>query len=87
MNLNKLIKEIKSGNNLEEHLSAYGNSLAMSYYRQASYHLAMNLTEYYDAVSEGKGELADECRVMLSEVMTMIKSAVEGDYTQAKTWD
>ena len=86
MNLNKLIKEIKSGNNLEEHLSAYGNSLAMSYYRQASYHLAMNLTEYYDAVSEGKGELADECRAMLSEVMTMIKSAVEGDYTQTKTW-
>lgn len=86
MNLNNLIKEIKKGNNLEEHLSAYGNSLAMSYYRQASYHLAMNLTEYYDAVNEGKGALADECRGMLSEVMTMIEKAVEGDFTEAKTW-
>lgn len=81
MNLNDVIKELKKGNNLEKNLPVYGKALAFSYHRMAAYHLAMDLTEYYDVINESTDEASSACRELLKETAAMIKScAVPGEY-------
>lgn len=74
-----MIKDLKKGNNLERNLPLYGRALAFSYHRMAAYHLAMNLTEYYDVINESSAEAASMCRELLEETAAVIKScAVPG---------
>ena len=61
MDINQLIKALKKGNNLEQNLSLYGNMLAGSYHRLAAYHLAMNLTEYYDEICGSGANAVKNC--------------------------
>lgn len=79
MDLNKVIKELKKGNNIEKNLSLYGNALAKSYYNTAGFSLAMNLTEYYDAIKESTLDKASEIQEMLDEAVAVAEEVIVGD--------
>lgn len=80
MDINQLIKALKKGNNLEQNLSLYGNMLAGSYHRLAAYHLAMNLTEYYDEICGSGGE---RCEKLLQEITEVLRADFAEDAKEA----
>lgn len=80
MDINQLIKALKKGNNLEQNLSLYGNMLAGSYHRLAAYHLAMNLTEYYDEICGSGGE---RCEKLLQEITEVLRADFAEDEKEA----
>lgn len=52
MNINRLIKELKNGNNPEEKLSDYSQLLLMSYIRLSYGRFALDFTKNYDYLAE-----------------------------------
>ncbi len=60
MNINKLIKDLKNGNNPEEQLGVYSQLLLYSYLRLTYGRFALNFTEKYDLLSEDGGSLVSE---------------------------
>ncbi|MCI6017611.1 MAG: hypothetical protein MRZ59_01990 [Clostridiales bacterium] len=86
MDLNKVIKELKRGYNIEKNLSVYGNALAKSYCNQAMYMLAMNLVSNYDLIEENDCHDAENVRKMFDEVVHVIENVVvDGDFSALGT--
>lgn len=54
MNINRLIKDLKNGNNPEENLSAYSQLLLASYQKIAYGKYALDFTEKYDLLADEK---------------------------------
>ncbi len=83
MNINRLIKDLKIGNNPEENLSAYSQLLLNSYIRLAYGRFALDFTENYDFLAEEKEGFVFEA---LSEITSMARDLGEGK-TDAKPED
>ena len=79
MDLNKLIKDIKRGKNIEQSLPDYAGALAGSYYNQALYMLAMDLTSDYDLIREDTGADSAYVQQLLDELTEIIDAAVIKD--------
>lgn len=79
MDLNKLIKEIKKGKNIEKNLPDYTGALAGSYYNQALYMLAMDLSSDYDLIREDTSSDSEYIQKLLDELTEIIKTAVLDD--------
>lgn len=85
MDLNKVIKDLKKGNNIEKNLSLYGNEMAKSYFNMASYMLAMNLTSNYDLIEEDDSIESDNVKALFKTVVEVIeKVIVEEDLSDLK---
>lgn len=79
MDLNKLIKDIKRGKNIEQSLPDYAGALAGSYYNQALYMLAMDLASDYDLIREDTGADSAYVQQLLDELTEIIDAAVIKD--------
>lgn len=66
MNINRLIKDLKNGNNPEENLSAYSQLLLASYERLTLGRFALDFTEKYDVLAKEEGGVADILQVVAS---------------------
>ena len=71
MNINKLIKDLKNGNNPEEQLGVYSQLLLYSYLRLTYGRFALNFTEKYDLLSEDGGSLVSE---VLADVLALART-------------
>ncbi len=83
MNINRLIKDLKIGNNPEENLSAYSQLLLNSYIRLAYGRFALDFTENYDFLAQEEEGFVFE---VLSEITSMARDLGEGK-TDAKPED
>ncbi len=78
MNINRLIKDLKNGNNPEENLSTYSQLLLSSYQKIAYGEYALDFTEKYDLLAEEKsGIIYDSLKV----VTDITRSVGEGDFS------
>lgn len=79
MNINRLIKDLKNGNNPEENLSDYSQLLLASYQKIAYGKYALDLTEKYDLLAEdNSGVITDS----LGVVMDITRRVCDGDASQ-----
>lgn len=79
MELNKVIKELKRGNNIEKNLTVYGNALAKSYYNMSIYMLAMNLSSNYDLIEEEQSADASVVKELFKKVVDVIDAVIVND--------
>ena len=68
MNINRLIKDLKNGNNPKENLSVYGQLLMNSYKNIAIGDFALALTENFDYLCEEKEGIIYRGRVLVEEI-------------------
>lgn len=66
MNINRLIKDLKNGNNPEENLSVYSQLLLSSYERLTLGKFALNFTEKYDVLAKEEGDTGEILSVIAS---------------------
>lgn len=68
MNISRLIKELKNGNNPKENLSIYGQLLMNSYHNIAIGDFSLALTENFDYLCDEKEGIIYDGRVLVEEV-------------------
>ena len=80
MNINRLIKDLKNGNNPEENLSVYSQLLLSSYIRLTYGKLALGFTEGYDYLEESEDDFIREA---LAEVVCAVRDLCAGEQMAA----
>lgn len=78
MNINRLIKELKSGHNVEQNLKDYSRLLLTSYLRLSFGRFAMNFTENYDVIEKDhQDELMDDFKLVCRGAKCLVTGSDE----------
>ncbi len=82
MNISRLIKELKNGNNPKENLQLYGQLLMNSYQNIAIGDFSLALTESFDYLCEEKEGIIYEGRVLVEEITCHLCDSLKEFYAK-----
>ncbi len=81
MNMNRLIKDLKNGNNPEENLGAYSQWMFSSYERLALGRFALDFTEKYDLLAKDEDGIARKVLGTVTQITRDLTSSKTGAFT------